>query len=154
MVDGRDGDARLAAWWKLVAAHGRLAQQVGRDLVAATALQLSAYNVLRVLQDSPGYRLRLGELAAALLLTPSGATRVVRRLERAGLLRREGHAKDGRGAYAVMTDPGRKEWRRARVAFARIVAKHFASHLTDAEAEALNAILGRFVAAETGGDFQ
>ena len=69
-------------------------QRVGHDLEAATALPLGSYNVLRLLQEAPSCRLRLGELARAVLLTRGGATRLAKRLERAGLLRREEDARD------------------------------------------------------------
>ncbi len=137
-----------------MAAHARLVQRVGRDLEAATALPLGSYNVLRLLQEAPDCRLRLGELARAVLLTRSGVTRLANRLERAGLLRREGHARDRRGSCAVLTDRGREEWRRARAVFERTVAEQFGSHLSDAEAETLNAVLSRIVTAETGADCQ
>lgn len=150
---GRAGDIRLAAWWKLVA-HARLVQRVGRDLAAATALPLGSYNVLRLLQAAPGCRLRLGELARAVHLTRSGATRLAKRLERAGLLRREEHARDRRGSFAVLTHRGREEWRRAKAVFERTVAEQFGSHLSDAEAETLNAVLGRIVTAEPGAECQ
>ena len=151
---GRAEDIRLAAWWKLLAAHARLVQGVGRDLAAATALPLGAYNVLRLLHEAPGCRLRLGELARDVFLTRSGATRLAERLERAGLLRREGLVRDRRGSFAVLTDRGRQEWRRARAVFERTVAEQFGSHLSDAEAETLNTILSRIVTADTGADHQ
>ncbi len=153
-MSGRAGDIRLAAWWKLMAAHARLVQRVGRDLEAATALPLSSYNVLRLLHEAPGCRLRLGELASAVCLTRSGATRLAKRLERVGLLRREGHARDRRGSFAVLTSRGREEWRRARAVFERAVAERFGSLLSDAEAETLNGFLGRIVTAETGANCQ
>jgi DNA-binding MarR family transcriptional regulator len=70
------------------------------------------------------------------------------------LLRREIHARDRRGSYVVLTDRGRDEWSRATAVFERAVAEQFGSRLTDAEAETLNAVLGRIVTAETGGDCQ
>lgn len=141
-------DIRLEVWWKLMAARERLAQRVGRELVEVTALPLSSYHVLHLLEQAPGYRLRLGELATAVLLTRSGATRLVKRLEEAGLLRREGHEKDGRGSWAVLTNQGREKWQRARATFKTIVAEQLGSHMSDAEAETLNAVLGRIVTAE------
>ena len=148
------GDARLAGWWTFMAAHAVLVQRVGRDLAAGTSLPLGSYNVLRLLHEAPDCRLRLGELAGAVFLTRSGVTRLANRLERAGLLRREGHGRDRRGSCAVLTDRGRDEWRRARAVFARTVAEHFGSHPSDAEAETLNAVLGRIVTAEGGADCQ
>ena len=135
-----------------MAAHARVVQSVGRDLEVTTALPLVSYNVLRLLREAPGCRLRLGELARAVLLTRSGSTRLAERLERAGVLRRESHARDLRGSYAVLTDRGREEWGRAREVFERSVAEQFGSHLSDAEAETLTAILGRIATADAGGD--
>lgn len=137
-----------------MAAHARLVQRVGRELAAATALPLGSYNVLRLLHEAPKCRLRLGELAKAMVLTRSGVSRLVNRLEGLGLLRREGHARDRRGLYGVLTDRGREEWRRATAVFERTVAKQFGSHLSDAEAETLSAVLGRIVTAEMGADCQ
>ena len=148
------GDARLAGWWTFMAAHALLVQRVGRDLAAGTSLPLGSYNVLRLLHEAPGGRLRLSELARAVHLTRSGVTRLVNRLERAGLLRREGHAQDRRGSCAILTDRGRDELRQARAVFERVVAEQFGSRLSDAEAETLNAVLGRIVTAETGADCQ
>jgi DNA-binding MarR family transcriptional regulator len=147
-------DIRLAAWWKLMAAHARLVQRVDRELEAATALALGSYNVLRLLQEAPDCRLRLGELARAVFLTRSGVTRLAIRLERAGLLRREGHGRDRRGSCAVLTDRGRHEWKRARAVFAKSVAKHFGSYLSEAEAEILNVVLGRIVTPDARADHQ
>ena len=150
----RAGDIRLAAWWKLMAASALLVQRVGRDLAAATSLPLGSYNVLRLLHEAPGGRLRLSELARAVFLTRGGVTRLVNRLERTGLLRREGHAQDRRGSSAVLTDRGRDDLRQARAVFVRAIAEHFGSYLNDGEAETLNAVLTRIVTAETGADCQ
>jgi DNA-binding MarR family transcriptional regulator len=128
-----------------VAAHALLVERVGRDLVAATSLPLSSYNVLRLLHEAAGGRLRLSELARAVHLTRSGVTRLANRLERAGLLRREGLAQDRRGSCAALTNRGQVQLRRARTVFARAVAEHFGSCLSDGEAETLNAILSRMV---------
>ena len=150
----RAGEVRLMAWWQLMAAHARLVQRVGDDLAVETGLPLGSYNVLRLLQEAPGCRLRLGELARAVLLTRCGVSRLANRLERAGLLRREGHARDRRGSCAVLTDQGRDEWRRARAVFERAVTKQFGSYLSDTEAETLKTVLGRILAAKTGADCQ
>jgi DNA-binding MarR family transcriptional regulator len=149
-VAERAEDIRLAAWWKLMAAYALLVQRVGRDLAAATSLPLGSYNVLCLLHEAPGGRLRLSELARAVHLTRSGVTRLANRLERAGVLRREGDAQDRRGSCAALTDRGRDELRQARAVFERVVAEQFGSRLSDAEAEMLNAVLGRIVIAETG----
>jgi DNA-binding MarR family transcriptional regulator len=153
-VARRAEDIRLAAWWKLMAAHAQLVQRVNHDLEAATSLPLGSYNVLRLLREAPDCRLRLGELARAVFLTRSGVTRLANRLERAGLLRREGHGRDRRGSCAVLTDRGWDELRRAKAVFVRATSERFGRHLSDAEAEMLKAVLTRIVIAETGADCQ
>ena len=142
----------MGAWWTFMAAHAQLVERVGRDLVAATSLPLGSYNVLRLLHEAPGGRLRLSELARAVHLTRSGATRLTNRLEKAGLLRREDHARDRRGSCAVLTDRGREELRRARRVVVRAIGEHFGGYLSDGEVERLNAILSRLVRAEKGAD--
>ncbi len=137
-----------------MAAHALLTQRVGRDLATAASLPLGFYNVLCLLHEAPCCRLRLGELARAVHLTRSGLTRLANRLERAGLLRREGHARDRRGSCAVLTDRGRQKWRRARPVFEKTVAVQFGSHLSEAEAETLNTVLGRIVTTERGAGCQ
>jgi DNA-binding MarR family transcriptional regulator len=137
-----------------MAAHALLVERVGRDLAAATSLPLGSFNVLRLLDEAPGGRLRQSELARAVHLTRSGMTRLANRLERGGLLRREGHARDRRESWAMLTDRGRIDLRRARAVLVRAIAKHFGSHLSDGEGEALNAVLSRMVRAETGADYQ
>jgi DNA-binding MarR family transcriptional regulator len=137
-----------------MAAHAVLVERVGGDLVAATSLPLGSYNVMRLLHEAPGGRLRLSELARAVHLTRSGVTRLANRLERAGVLRREGDARDRRGSCAVLTDRGRDALRRARAVFVRAVAEHFGSYLSDSEAETLKVVLSRIVTAETGADCQ
>ncbi len=144
----RARDIRLALWWNLVAAHARLVQRISHDLAVATPLSLASYNVLRLLQEAPGGRLRLGELATAVFLTRSGVTRMANRLEKAGLLRREGHARDRRGSCAVLTDRGRDKLKQSKAVFERAVAKQFGRYLSDAEAETLNVVLARLVTAE------
>jgi DNA-binding MarR family transcriptional regulator len=151
-VTTQGGDARVAGWWKFMAAHALLVQRVGRDLAAATSLRLGSYNVLCLLHDAPGGRLRLSELAGAMQLTRSGASRLANRMERAGVLLREGDARDRRGSNAALTDRGRDELRQARAVFVRAIAEHFGSYLSDGEAETLNAILSRIVTAKTGAD--
>jgi DNA-binding MarR family transcriptional regulator len=137
-----------------MAAHALVVERVGRDLAEVTSLPLGTYNVLYLLHEAHGGRLRLSELAKAVHLTRSGVTRLANRLERAGVLRREGDARDRRGSYAALTDRGRDELKQASAVFVRAIAEHFGNYLSDGEAETLNAILSRIVTAETGADYQ
>ncbi len=66
------------------------------------------------LAKAPDRMLRMSELAAAVLLTPSGLTRLVDRLERDGLAKRVACPSDARGANALITPAGRELFAAAR----------------------------------------
>ena len=96
----------LGAWRGLLRVHAALVRELDAELDAAHDLPLSSYDVLIYLQAAPGRRLRMAELADSVLLSRSGVTRLVDRLEREGLIVRDTCASDGRGLYAVLTDEG------------------------------------------------
>jgi DNA-binding MarR family transcriptional regulator len=137
-----------------MAAHALLSERVDRDLTAATSLCLGSYKVLDLLHQAPGGRVRLSELAKSVHLTRSGVTRLTNRLEKKGFVRREKHARDRRGMFAVLTVQGREELRRARGTFVLAIVRHFGNYLSDSEAEELQTLLSRIVKAETGAEHQ
>ena len=87
------------------------------------------------------------ELARAVVLSRSGLTRLVDRLENAGLLCREPDPSDRRGAFAVLTDEGRDMLRRMWPVYAAGIAEHFGGHISDEEAHVLTEALSRVLAA-------
>ena len=98
--------AELGAWRGLLRVHTALVRELDTELDAAHELPLSSYDVLIYLQSAPDKRLRMAELADSVLLSRSGVTRLVDRLEREGLLVRDTCTSDGRGCFAVLTDAG------------------------------------------------
>ena len=104
----------LAAWRGLLRAHAELTRTLDAELVRAHDLPLSSYEVLLFLNDSDEGRMRMSELADRVLLSRSGLTRLVDRLERQGLLKRERCASDARGLFAEITDDGRSLFAEAR----------------------------------------
>lgn len=104
----------LDAWRGFLRAHAVLIRRLDAELEAAHGLPLTSYEVLLSLEDAPGQRRRMSELADTLLLSQSGVTRLVDRLERQGLVRRERCPSDGRGFYAVLTPVGLARLREAR----------------------------------------
>jgi DNA-binding MarR family transcriptional regulator len=111
-VDTRSGPIKelapeeLGAWRGLLRIHSALVKALDSELLAAHSLPLTSYEVLINLQAAPGRRRRMAELADGVLLSRSGMTRLVDRLEREGLLERDACTDDGRGTYAVLTDKG------------------------------------------------
>ena len=113
------------------------------DLRREHGLPLSSYEVLLFLNQAPGHRMRMHELAQSVLLTPSGLTRLVDRLEAEGLVARESCPTDRRGAFVALTPAGKARLRRAAPTHLKGIQEHFGRHLTDAEADTLSRALSR-----------
>ncbi len=137
--------SRLTAWRAFITAHAALIGRIERDMAAARVIPLTWYDVLIELYEAPERRLRLHELADAVVLSRSGLTRLIDRLEAAGLLRREAATTDRRGAYAVLTDDGIAAMAAAWPVYARGITAYFARHLSDVEADLLTDALGRML---------
>lgn len=136
-------ERRLAAWRTLLASHAALVGRLGEELQEEKGLPLPWYEVLLWLGQAPEGRMRMGELAGSLLLTPSGVTRLIDRMETEGLVKREQCPNDRRGWNAVITPAGRSRLRSAAPVHLRGVERHFGRHLSDHEADLLANVLGR-----------
>jgi DNA-binding MarR family transcriptional regulator len=99
-------DETLGAWRAFLNAHALATKRINRDLAEAGLPDLTWYDALWTLHRADGRRLRIRELADAVVLSSTGMTRFVDRLEREGLVRREAVPGDRRGAYAVITKEG------------------------------------------------
>ena len=119
----------------VIRAFGRVMQVMPRALHAALEreqrMSLSEYTVLRMLSELPDRRLRMSELAAACDMSLSGMTRLVSKLESAGLLLRVPCANDARGANAVLTDAGLARLQQAWPTHLASVRRHVMDHLDD-----------------------
>jgi DNA-binding MarR family transcriptional regulator len=127
----------LAAWRGMLRVHSGLTKALDAELVRAHRLPLSSYEVLLFLADSPGGQMRMSELADGVLLSRSGLTRLVDRMERDGLIRRERCEQDARGWFAAITDEGRELFRAARATHLDGVRERFLSHFSRAELRTL-----------------
>lgn len=136
-------ERRLAAWRGLLNAHAAAVGAIERDLAASGAIPLTWYDVLVALSEAPEHRLRMHELADRIVLSRSGLTRLVDRLERAGLLTRVSCQTDRRGAFAELTPAGEATLLRTWPAYARGIATHFARHLSPEEADQVASVLER-----------
>ena len=136
-------DTRLAAWRAFLNAHVAVIGCIERELAEANLLPLTWYDVLVALAQAPERRLRMGELARAVVLSPSGITRLIDRLEGERLLVRERSSTDRRAAYAVLTPQGLKAVRQTWPVYARGIEMHFARFLSDREVQTLTAMLDR-----------
>ena len=139
--------SRDAAWRAFITAHALVIERIERELAEAGLPPLGWYDVLLELSVAPDRRLRMHELARAVVLSRSGLTRLVDRLERASLLRREPDPADRRGSFAVLTDEGAAVRERMWPVYAQGIAEHFGKHLGDEEVEVLTGALKRVLGA-------
>jgi DNA-binding MarR family transcriptional regulator len=136
-------DDQIAAWRSLVEAHARISVLIEADLVAEHRLPLVEYEVLVQLLDAPDQRLRMTELAERVLLSRSGLTRLVDRMEREGLVLRALCTEDGRGTYAVLTPSGTQRLRAASGTYFRGLRTHLVDALPATDIASMSRTLGR-----------
>jgi DNA-binding MarR family transcriptional regulator len=143
MTTERLSEQYLKVWRAFLKVHATVVDRIDHDLAAAERLPLSSYDVLIELYEAPEHRLRMHELAQRVVLSRSGLTRLVDRLEAEGFLTRDRCKTDRRGAYAVITEQGIAALRRAWPIYARGISQYFAQWLTPEEAQVLGSALER-----------
>lgn len=134
MAGGKDLAAlERAAWRGFLRSHARLVRELDAELQAEIGLPLSSFDVLIQLANAPESRLRMSGLAEAVLLSASGLTRLVDRLEKEGLVERQRCDSDRRGSFAVLTEAGRRRLREARGPHLDGVRRRYLSRFSDQE---------------------
>lgn len=133
----------LQAWRGLLRAHASLAKRLDAELEQAHGLPLTSYEVLSYLDGEENGRMRMCDLAASIVLSRSGLTRLVDRLEREGLLERCSCTHDARGSYACLTDAGRERLHAARSTHLAGVHEHFLSRFSEQELRMLGGLWER-----------
>ena len=131
----------LGAWRAFLRAHSHINRKLEAELLAEHDLPLASYDVLLQLAESEGRRLRMTELADRVLLSRSGLTRLIDRLERDRLVERVACANDARGTHAVLTDAGLDRLRSAAPTHLRGVSEHVTSRLTAEELDQLKVLM-------------
>lgn len=126
-------DERLTALGLLIEAHAHLSRVLEHELLEGAGLPLSWYGVLVRLGRSPGRHLRMSELAEQMSISTSGLTRLIDRIETAGLVRRESCPTDRRGWFAVLTPEGEARLREATPLHLRGVEEHLTGLLSPGE---------------------
>lgn len=126
-----------AAWGGFIVTQSRVFRKIEEDLNTRFGLSHPEFEVLLRLSFAPEGRARIQELADRSLLSPSGTSRLVDRLVRAGHVERRGAEEDGRGAYAVLTEGGRAHFRAAAEAHVVLVREVFLSRFSPDELDQL-----------------
>ena len=129
--------AEFEAWVGFLRVHARLVRELDAELERSHGLTLAEYDVLVQLDNAPERRLRMADLADAVVLTRSGLTRLVDRLQRRGLVERARCPSDARGMNAQLTDAGAAMLREAAGAHREGVRRRFLDELHASELASL-----------------
>lgn len=140
----------LKAWESLIRAHGALIKAICQRMGEKCEIGLDTYEVLLSLEQAPQRRLTMGGLADIVMLSPSGVTRLVDRLQRDGFLERVCNPSDKRSFYAVLTPMGLAAREKAWPTVQECIREVFASKLSEQEAETLTKLLLKFVKSGVG----
>ena len=131
---------RLRCWRLFFESSMALIDMLDTELQEAVGIPQRWYDVLVQLEEAPD-GLPMNELAERILYSKSGFTRVVDRMEEAGLVRRVRPEHDRRSILVLLTKDGTRTMERARLHHRDGIDRHFSRHLTDAEVRALTKAL-------------
>lgn len=141
--------ASVETFVRLLKAHAAATRELSADLVSDHGLTINDYEALLRLARADERRLKRVELAESLLLTPSGVTRMLDGLERAGYVEKGSCDSDARITYAVLTDAGLDKLREASSSHVAQVRAFFEQRLDENELATLAELLGRLPGAAT-----
>src|SRR3954454_2146690 len=133
----------INAWRTFLHAHARVTRRLDEELQAAHGLSLAEYDALLQIAHAPGRRVRMNVLAERVILSRSGITRLVDRLESAGSVERSACATDARGQEAVLTPAGLTRLRAAATTHLDGVRRYFLDRLDEADLASVERSLGR-----------
>src|SRR3954447_3333410 len=138
-------EVELDAWRGFLRTYTTPMRELDDDLTERHGLPISSYDVLVQLDEAPDGMLRMSHLADAVLLSRSGLSRLVTRLETQGLLERLECENDARGAFAAITDAGREKLGEARATHRAGVNERFLGRLGERELRQLSRVWSRLL---------
>jgi DNA-binding MarR family transcriptional regulator len=125
---GAPGREALDLWADILRVTNTIHARVSEDL-AGLGITPEEVELLMKLACAPEERLRMVEVSRSLLLSKSGVTRLVDRLEERGLVERAACPGDRRVVYARLTERGRQTFAEADPVLAAAVVKYLGCHL-------------------------
>lgn len=129
MTDKMPSDAVTDAWIALVRAQQKVLGAVEADLKAAGFPPLDWYDILLELRRAEPDGLRPMDFEPRLLLAQHNVSRLLDRLEKAGLIRRLAHESDGRGQQIHITNAGLDLRSRMWPVYGAAIERHVGSKL-------------------------
>ena len=129
----------MRAWRGFIEVVGRLNIDLEADL-ARHRLSMGDYQVLVYLSESDNHRMRMCDLADMLNLTPSGLTRRLDGLVKAGFVSRERSERDRRVMLGVLTEKGWDKLKSVAPEHVASVRERFIDRLTPQQIESIGEI--------------
>jgi len=136
-------------WQSFLAAHRQIVEQLADEMLREHQLPLEWFDVLVHLADLPGMRAHQKELRDRVLLSESGVSRLLVRMENAGLITRSTADDDRRSMEIAVTDDGRAALLAAIESHLQLVAALFSDRLTATDRAALGRVLPKLLAKPT-----
>ena len=130
------------AWQAIRATHQILSDRIGQELSEAGLPELAWHDVLARLEESPE-PLRPRDMLCRVGVTKSGLTRLLDRIEAAGLIERRSCPSDRRGTWLAITEDGARTLAEMKPIRNRVFSEHLAARLSPQEAEAVSELLSR-----------
>jgi DNA-binding MarR family transcriptional regulator len=149
ITDTKARSTQIDTWVRLLRVHAAMTRQFSGELLAEHGLTMNDFDVLMQLSIATDGRLRRVDLAERVLLTPSGITRLLEGLERAGYVERATCASDARVSYACLTDAGRDKLDEAKHTHQASIKHLFSERYSDEELETLAVLLERLPALDS-----
>jgi DNA-binding MarR family transcriptional regulator len=134
----------LLAFARLLRAYTTLTRELNAQLIAEHGLTINDYEVLLRLARADERRMRRVDLANEVLLSPSGVTRMLDRLQEAGLVDKASCAGDARVTYAVLTEEGMAKLSEVSPGHVADVERVLGEQLDEEEIATLADLLDRF----------
>jgi DNA-binding MarR family transcriptional regulator len=139
----KTGSPHGDAWGALTRTHSAIVGRLQEALAAGDLPPLPWYEVLATVAEAPEQRMKMGELAEAMVITRGGLTKLVDRLIKAGLMERTFCETDRRVSYATLLPAGRDLLDEMRPVVIAELRSAFSARLSVAEAEGLRDTLER-----------
>jgi DNA-binding MarR family transcriptional regulator len=131
----------FSVWRGLLRLNATIRRELDHRLQVEQGISLRSYGLMMSIFSTAERRLRMSELASRQMVSPSNITRLVQRLEVAGLVLRETDTEDARGSFAVLTSLGVARLEEAQLTYHATVRDRFLSRLTTDQVADLTVIL-------------
>lgn len=135
------GDEKVQLFGLLLETNARLERTLGLVLESACDMPLAWFEVLLILRQAPEARLKMNQIADAIVHSTGGTTRLIDRLEEGGLVRRQACASDRRAIYVALTDEGGARLDDALAVHLDYLETHLAQRLDASERATLSTLL-------------